>query len=66
MLLPRHQRRVVSAARRLTACDQRGEADDQVLAELRRRRAEARRAGHDPTVIDDWTMAGCVAGWRQP
>lgn len=60
MLRPRHERRVINAARRAAACDEREACDDWIMHGLKTARRAALAAGYERSQVDAWTMAGCV------
>jgi hypothetical protein len=62
---PRHQRRVVEAARRVGLLDEKALLDDWAQAWLRFCRRQAIRGGHPQEDIDSWTMDGLVSGRGQ-
>ena len=64
VLEPRHQRRVIEAARRATWADEHGKLDDWIEHWLKRCRREA-LDHHTQEEIDEWTMRGLLAGRQE-
>jgi hypothetical protein len=62
MMLPRHYRRVFTAAHRVVSCDERDACDDWVMFGLQSARRAAMSAGYHRDDVDAWTMEGCLKG----